>query len=383
MNSFARIILSILLLIVGFFVGTAWNNKAETIENPEDSIQQVVSLETENTADQPKMEILRTDLTPTEKSTIQLFEQAAPSVVFITTSRVRLDYFSRNAVEVPQGTGSGFIWDKIGHIATNYHVIQGADRAQVTLADGSEWEASLVGGAPEKDLAILRINAPEDQLVPLPLGDSENLLVGQSVLAIGNPFGLDHTLTTGIISALDREIESVAGVPIRGAIQTDAAINPGNSGGPLLDSSGKLIGVNTAIFSPSGAYAGIGFSIPVDVVKWVVPDLLEFGKIQRPTLGIELASQQITQRLGLRGALVMNVIEGSGAEKAGIQPTYRDRRGRISLGDIIVGIDGKNLSSFRELLLILEDYQPGDVVKVAVIRNDKEIEVEVLLGAAN
>lgn len=374
-------------MAVGFFVGTSWNNKNIPPTNPDDSTQTVASPENNEealTTNNFEREITpRKDLLPDELKTIRLFEEATPSVVFINTSRVRLDYYRRNAVEVPQGSGSGFIWDKTGHVVTNFHVIQGADKAQVTLSDGTSYDASLVGGAPEKDLAILRINAPENSLVPIPVGQSDDLLVGQNVYAIGNPFGLDQTLTTGIISALGREIESVSGVPIRDVIQTDAAINPGNSGGPLLDSSGRLIGVNTAIYSPSGAYAGIGFSIPVDVVKWVVPNLIEFGKIQRPVLGIELATPRIAQRFGLEGALVIDVVKGSGAEKAGIRPTLQDRYGRIRLGDVITKIDGELVTSNNDLLLILENYKAGDIVKVIVLREEEEVELEVSLGSAN
>ena len=207
--------------------------------------------------------------------------------------------------------------------------------------------------------------------------------MGQSVYAIGNPFGLDQTLTTGIISALGREIESVGGLPIRGAIQTDAAINPGNSGGPLLDSSGRLIGVNTAIYSPSGAYAGIGFSIPVDVVNWVVPQLIEHGRLMRPTLGIELSNGQYLRRIGKQGVLVINVYEGTGADKSGIQGTYRNRRGEIVLGDIITGIDEIAINSNSDLLLALEKYQPGDIVKVSLERDEKMIEVDLVLDESN
>jgi S1-C subfamily serine protease len=214
------------------------------------------------------------------------------------------------------------------------------------------------------------------------VGTSDNLQVGQSVFAIGNPFGLDQTLTTGIVSALGREIESVAGIPIRDVIQTDAAINPGNSGGPLLDSSGRLIGVNTAIYSPSGASAGIGFSIPVDVVSWVVPELIEYGRLKRPTLGVELARPQILQRLGLEGALVIDVIKGSGAEQAGIRPTMRDQDGSIVLGDVIIGIDGDPVNSANDLILILEKYEPGDIVAVDLIRDKERLTVELRLDPA-
>ncbi|MEL6923310.1 MAG: trypsin-like peptidase domain-containing protein, partial [Bacteroidota bacterium] len=297
------------------------------------------------------------------------------------TSNVRRDYFTMNVTEIPRGTGSGFIWDKKGHVVTNYHVIKGANRVTVTLADQSVWEAELVGAAPEKDLAVLKIEAPRNLLIPIPVGMSEELLVGQSVYAIGNPFGLDQTLTTGIISALGREIQSQAGIPIRGAIQTDAAINPGNSGGPLLDSSGELIGVNTAIYSPSGAYAGIGFSIPVDVVSWVVPDLIEFGKIKRPVMGIEMASSRIQQRLGIEGILVINVLKGSGAEKAGMQPTRYDRSGSVQLGDIIVGVNQETVKSRGDLLLAIEKYQAGDVVDVSVLRDDRKLTLSVQLDS--
>jgi S1-C subfamily serine protease len=300
-------------------------------------------------------------------------------VAYITTSQYQRSYWSRNVTEIPSGSGSGFVWDKQGHIITNYHVIQGADRAQVTLADQTTWDAKLVGAAPEKDLAVLKIDAPRATLKPIPVGRSEKLLVGQSVYAIGNPFGLDQTLTTGIISALGREIKSVAGIPIRNVIQSDAAINPGNSGGPLLNSSGELIGVNTAIYSPSGASAGIGFSIPVDEVSWVVPELIKHGRIMRPSLGVELATVNTTKRLGLKGALIIEVVQGSAAEKAGLRPTYQDRRGRIQLGDAIIGLGDDLVNNANDLVLILEKYQPGDIVPVKLLRDDEEVTVEVRL----
>ncbi|MEM9057010.1 MAG: trypsin-like peptidase domain-containing protein [Pseudomonadota bacterium] len=320
-------------------------------------------------------------LTDAEQATIDLFENAAPSVVYITSVSVRRDFFGRNAMEVPAGTGSGFLWDSRGHVVTNYHVIQNADRAVVTLADQSVFSASLVGAAPEKDLAVLKIDAGRDALVPLPVGESSRLRVGQSVYAIGNPFGYDQTLTTGVISALGREIESVARIPIRDVIQTDAAINPGNSGGPLLDSSGRLIGVNTAIFSPSGAYAGIGFSIPVDAVKWVVPELILHGRLRRPTLGVQIAPAYTSRRLRVKGALVWDVIPGSGADRAGVLPTRRDRRGNLLLGDIIVAIDGEAIEGDSDLLLALERRQPGDRVQVRLKRQGEVVESVVVLDA--
>lgn len=371
------VIAGISLMLLGFVIGTSWSDNTSIKEpispgNVEDS-----------------MGIIRPplDLLESEWSTIHLFENAAPSVCYITTSNVRMDLWTRDISEIKRGTGSGFVWDRDGHIVTNYHVIQGADRAQVTLSDQSTWSAKLIGSAPEKDLALLKIEAETDRLKPIPLGQSNNLRVGQNVYAIGNPFGLDQTLTTGIVSALGREIESVAGIPIRDAIQTDAAINPGNSGGPLLNSSGRLIGVNTAIYSPSGASAGIGFSIPVEVVKWVIPELMIHGKIMRPVLGVELARTQITKRLvegdvlPVEGALVIDVTPGSGAQKAGIEPTRRNYYGEIVWGDLIVGFQGQKIASNDDLFLALEKYQPGTEVEIEVIRKDQRYKIMVTLDA--
>jgi S1-C subfamily serine protease len=367
-----------ILIIAGFFAGTAWQNKFQTNTTPQ------VSADEENPHNQRGGErpTPPPGLTENEKATIRLFENSAPSVAYITTSQLRQDFWSRNVMEIPQGSGSGFVWDKEGHIITNYHVIRGADKAQVTLGDRTTWDAELVGAAPEKDLAVLKIEAPAKSLRPIPVGASDNLLVGQSVFAIGNPFGLDQTLTTGIISALGREIQSVSGIPIRDVIQTDAAINPGNSGGPLLNSSGDLIGVNTAIYSPSGASAGIGFSIPVDVVKWVVPDLIRYGKVNRPTLGVELFSPQQAKRVGIKGALIMHVTEDGAADRAGLRPTSRDRNGRIRLGDAIIAINNEKVESSNDLILILEKYKAGDMVTVKVLREDQEVEVAVKLDNA-
>jgi protease Do-like 1, chloroplastic len=321
----------------------------------------------------------RPPLTEEEQSTMAIFDHASPSVAYITTSTFRQDFFSWNVTEIPQGTGSGFVWDDQGHVITNFHVIQNADRATVTLADRSTWPAKVIGAAPEKDLAVLLIEAPPDRLKPIPIGTSEDLRVGQSVYAIGNPFGLDQTLTTGVISALDREIESAARVPIRGVIQTDAAINPGNSGGPLLDSAGRIIGVNTAIYSPSGASAGIGFSIPVDAVNWVVPELIQFGHLERPSLGVNLASYRIMASLGLKGALVLEVYPGSGAAKAGMRATRRNANGGVELGDIIVGIEGETIDAPSDVMLALERKNPGETVHVKVNRQGRPVEIDVVL----
>ena len=375
-----RYFLWFLLLGAGFFAGVSW--KSNDTQPKNDSFKEISEEGTTKALRVNEPPTNDGDLMDSEKATIKLFEEAAPSVCFITTSNVRRDYWSRDLSEIPRGTGSGFVWDKKGHIVTNYHVIQGADRAQVTLSDGSSWQASLVGTAPEKDLAVLKIEASGSKLRPIPIGQSERLRVGQSVYAIGNPFGLDQTLTTGIVSALGREIQSGAGIPIRDVIQSDAAINPGNSGGPLLDSSGKLIGVNTAIYSPSGASAGIGFSIPESAVSWIVPDLIKYGELRRPTLGISLARSQLTDRLGVEGVLVIEVIKGSAAERSGINPTYQDRNGKIHLGDVIVGIDEKKISNNGDLLLALEKYKPGDQVTIKLLRDEETLKLPLKLDQA-
>jgi S1-C subfamily serine protease len=325
---------------------------------------------------------LQPGLAAEEKATIALFRRASPATVFITSLARQQSFFSLNTTEIPQGTGSGFIWDRQGHVVTNYHVVAGSDAWRVTLSDHSSWDAKLVGTAPEKDIAVLEIAAPASRLTPLPIGRSAGLQVGQSVLAIGNPFGLDQTLTTGVISALGREIQSLAGNAIHDVIQTDAAINPGNSGGPLLDSSGRLIGVNTAIFSPSGAYAGIGFAIPADAVSSVVRDLIAYGHVRRPTLGIEVAPEMVAQQLGLEGVVIYRVQRGSGAARAGLQGMSRDDFGRWELGDVIVSIDGERIASDGDLLVALEKKKAGDTVRVGVLRGDRRAEVAVQLGGS-
>jgi len=329
----------------------------------------------------PRVVTPRTDLRAEEKLSISLFKQASPAVVNITALGVERDLFTLNLYQIPQGTGSGFVWDTTGNIITNFHVIQDADAAQVTLTDQSSWKARVVGVAPDKDIAVLKIDAPANKLHPIPIGTSKDLQVGQSVFAIGNPFGLDQTLTTGVISALNREIESVTRRPIQGVIQSDAAINPGNSGGPLLDSAGRLIGVNTAIYSPSGASAGIGFAIPVDTVNRIVPELIRSGKVTRPGFGIQVADEQIAQRLGVNGVLVVDVLRGSAAARAGFQPTRRDASGRVRLGDVITAIDGKKVSSPNDLFLTLEKYKVGDAVNVTSSRDGSTVQTKMTLEA--
>lgn len=323
----------------------------------------------------------RADLGEGEQRNIRLFEDASPSVVYITSVALQAEFFSRDISQIPLGTGSGFIWDEAGHIITNFHVIQNADAARVTLSDRTTWEAKLIGVAPEKDLAVLKIDAPAEKLRALAVGASHDLRVGQAVFAIGNPFGLDQTLTTGIISALGREIEAADRTPIRDVIQTDAAINPGNSGGPLLDSAGRLIGVNTAIRSPSGGSAGIGFAIPVDAVNWVVPELIAYGKLRRPSLDLEVANPYVTRRLGIDGGLlVLDIVPGGAAARAGLVPTTRTRRGEISLGDLITALDGQPVRAAGDLRLALERKQPGDTVQVTIRRGRRELTVPLVLA---
>jgi S1-C subfamily serine protease len=323
---------------------------------------------------QPRPVTARGDLAEDEKATIEIFEHASPSVVFISTRQQVVDYWTRNVFTVPRGTGSGFIWDNLGDVVTNNHVIAGA----------SEATAALVGASPAHDLAVLRINVAFDRPPPVPIGTSGDLKVGQKVFAIGNPFGLDYTLTGGLVSALDRSLKEENGATIDHLIQTDAAINPGNSGGPLLDSAGRLIGINTAIYSPSGAYAGIGFAVPVDTVNRVVPELIARGKYARPSLGISVdanLNQALTARLGVKGVVVLRVEPGSAAEAAGMRGTEVDRNGEVIPGDVILALDGKPVDSVSALFSRLDDYSIGDRVTVHIWRSGHELDVPVKLQA--
>jgi len=324
----------------------------------------------------------RGDLSPLEKTYIDLFRNAQQSVAHITTLDVRTDMFRLRALEVPTGTGSGFVWDDRGNVVTNAHVVQAARAARVTLPDQSVWEAKLVGVSRRHDLAVLRIDGAIGRAKGLPIGTSQDLVVGQAVLAIGSPFGLDYTLSTGVISGLGREIPGLSGLPIHGAIQTDAAINPGNSGGPLLDSAGRLIGVNTSILSPSGASAGIGFAVPVDTVARIVPQLIQYGREVRPIIGVEFADDEIARRLGVRGALVLRVAEGGPAAAAGMVGTTQEwPSGRIHLGDVITGIDDKPVRSSQDVHLALDDKQPKDKIVLHVVRAGQEkLSIPIELG---
>jgi len=281
--------------------------------------------------------------------------------------------------QIPQGTGSGFVWDRQGHVVTNFHVIQDGNAFAVALSDQSEWEAKVVGVAPEKDLAVLRITAPQDRLVPLTRGTSSALLVGQRVLAVGNPFGLDHSLTVGVVSALGRELRSPSGRRIRDVIQTDAAINPGNSGGPLLDSSGRLIGVNTAIFSPSGASAGIGFAVPVDAVTRLVPQLIARGRAIQAGIGVSLIPDRYNAQLGIEGVAIAEVAPDGPARRAGLQGVRLTPSRRLILGDRIVAVDGKPVKSEDDLRDAFESAGVGKTVTLTVVRGRARREVRVPL----
>ena len=319
-----------------------------------------------------------------ELAQIDLFKKTSPSVVHITSLGVQRDLFSMNVQEVPRGTGTGFVWDTAGHIVTNYHVIQGANGARVTLADQSTYDAKMVGAFPDRDLAVLRIDAPKEKLPPIALGSSRDLQVGQRVYAIGNPFGLDQTLTLGIVSALGREIESFNNRTIKGVIQTDAAINPGNSGGPLLDSAGRLIGVNTQIASPSGASAGIGFSIPADEVNRIVPRLIKDGRFVRPAIGVSAGPANFHKALGLpKGVAIVQVGSGSPAAKAGLQAFRRGSRGEVVPGDVITAINDEPVGDLDDMLAVLEKRQAGESVQLTLWREGRSRRQQVILGDSN
>ena len=327
-------------------------------------------------------------LRPDERATVELFERTSPSVVYITTLARRTDWFGRPmGGEVPQGTGTGFVWDDDGHVITNAHVVRGAEAVEVVMSDQTSYDAEWVGGSASHDLAVLRIEAPSSALRPVTVADSDRLRVGQNVYAIGNPFGLSATLTTGIVSALGRRIEGLDGTPIEDVIQTDAAINTGNSGGPLLDSAGRLIGVNTQIASPSGASAGVGFAVPVNTVSRVVPQIIDTGEYTPPRLGIRMdargyLSRFVLGQLRTAGVLVVGLERGTGAASAGLRGTELSRNGRrvTQVGDVIQAIDGEPIRSQGELRAVLDRYRAGDDVTVTILRDGDTLDVVVTLS---
>ena len=320
-------------------------------------------------------------VTSEEKRDVEVFRRARASVVFITSLALRRSPLSFDVQQIPQGAGSGFVWDEDGHIVTNFHVTQQAQALSVTLADQSEWEARVAGAAPDKDIAVLRVKAPRERLVPLLRGSSQGLLVGQRVLAVGNPFGLDHSLTVGVVSALGRELRSPSGRRIRDVIQTDAAINPGNSGGPLLDSSGRLIGVNTAIYSPSGAFAGVGFAVPIDTVVRLVPQLIAHGRIATAGIGVSLIPARYNAQLGIDGVAIAEIMPNGPAARAGLQGAENARGGRVKLGDRIVLVDGKPIKDEDDLRDAFEAAGVGGTVTLTVARNSERRDVKIQLIA--
>jgi 2-alkenal reductase len=322
--------------------------------------------------DEPKPIAMQGKLAEWEKSNIELFQAAGPSVAYITTEQLRFNPFS--GASVAQGAGSGFVWDKSGHVVTNFHVIEGANTVYVQLDSGDPIPARVIGGAREYDIAVVKLRNPPANLRPLPVGTSRDLRVGQATYAIGNPFGLTRTLTTGIVSAVERHLPTAQGREVRGVIQTDAAINPGNSGGPLLDSSGRLIGVNTAIISGTGSSAGIGFAIPVDLVNRVVPQIIKEGRAPLPGIGIAAADERVAAQLGAPGVVVLGVRPGSPADKAGIRP-FDPRSGAI--GDIIIAANGKATKTVADLAEVLEGAGIGKEVTLRVLRGDAQREVKV------
>jgi len=334
----------------------------------------------------PRQVTSRGALTADEQTNIDIFDTWKASVVYISTSERVVDFWTRNVMSVPRGTGSGFIWDEQGHVVTNLHVIAGAAQANIRLADGRDYEATLVGASAQHDIAVLRIRVPANAPAPVAIGTSHDLRVGQKVFAIGNPFGLDWSLTTGIVSALDRSLSGDDGGVIQHLIQTDAAINPGNSGGPLLDSAGRLIGINTAIYSPSGASAGVGFAVPVDTVNRVVPQLIENGHYAPPSLGIDTddaLSRAIANQLGVAGVAIARVRAQSSAAQAGLRGVRIGPRNTVVPGDVILAIEDKEVTSAALLGARLDDYEVGQRVKLKIWREGKEQDVSVVLESGD
>ncbi len=320
--------------------------------------------------------------TPDETNTMAVFDAVAPAVVNVTQSRIVRNWSMRPA-QIPSGSGTGFLWDTAGHVVTNFHVIQKASRVTVTLRDGKDYEASLVGAEPKKDIAVLRIKAPPGSLTPITLPPrGERVRVGQKAIAIGNPFGLDQTLTVGVVSALGREVDGIGGVAIRDMIQTDAAINPGNSGGPLLDSQGRLIGMNTMIFSRSGGSAGIGFAVPSQTIRRVVPQILRTGRADQAGIGIEVLQDSVARRLRAPGVVIRRVVPGGPADRAGLKGLRRTPGG-FELGDVIVAINGESARDFDDLYNALDKRRPGDTVEVATVRGGRKLVFRVGVVVVN
>lgn len=327
----------------------------------------------------------RGDLSEDEKTTIQIFEEASPSVVHVANMSLLGSPYSLNPIQFERGTGSGFIWNRDGFIVTNFHVVRGGKKFIVTLFDQSQYEATPVGGSRAHDLAVLRIDAPAERLKPIAIGTSADLKVGQKVFAIGNPFGLDQTLSTGVVSQLNRVITTDERIPIRGVVQTDAAINPGNSGGPLLDSAGRLIGVNTAIISPSGGSSGIGFAIPVDTVNTIVPEIIAKGVVQHASLQATFLDDRNADALRRRrvigkGVPILNVDRGGAADLAGLRGIRREWTGTSYLGDVVTAIEGEPVNSQDDIKAVLAGLKVGQQATVEIQRGGQILRVAVTLG---
>ena len=322
-------------------------------------------------------------LLESEKNSISVFQNTADAVVNVSNLRKSRNIFDQDATEVEAGMGSGLVWDRSGHIVTNFHVVDGGDAFIVALReDKKQYRAKLVGADPKNDIAVLQLDEVPKNLKPIVVGESKSLLVGQKTLAIGNPLGLDHTLTTGTVSALDRKVKGYGGVSISRMIQTDASINPGNSGGALLDSAGRLIGINTMIFNGGGSQssAGLGFAIPVDTIKETVPQLIKYGKVIRPGLGIAILEEYYAARFGLTNGVMVKFVDPKGpAAKAGLQGITRDRSGQYFLGDVIVSINNLPIKNYDDLYSAVSQYKIGDKVKVKYVRDNKEKIVDVAL----
>lgn len=321
-------------------------------------------------------------LLESEKNTIAVVKQSVDSVVSITTSQLARTW-DYGTVEIPRGAGSGFVWDNDGHIVTNFHVVKGASSLYVHFNnDKAQYEAKVIGVEPNKDVAVLQLQKRPEKLIPVNVGSSSNLMQGQQTFAIGNPLGLDHSVTSGIVSALDRKIDGIGGIKIYGMIQTDAAINQGNSGGPLLSSKGEVIGMNTMIVSRSGSSAGLGFAVPVDTISRVVPQLIKHGKVIRPGLGIGVLEDHVRdQYVGSKGVVLSFVDPEGAAGKAGLKGMMRDRYGRIYLGDIILKVDDKEVNTRDDIFHILEEYKIGETITLEYLRDQKKNKLQLKLKA--
>jgi S1-C subfamily serine protease len=319
-------------------------------------------------------------LTEDERNTIDVVRKTRNSVVYITNLQYVRDFFYSSDQPVPRGSGSGFVWDDRGHIVTNFHVIDEGDKFMVSLPNQKQVEATLVGREPSLDIAVLKLNERVTEVTPVTIGTSHDLQVGQKVIAIGNPFGFDHTVTKGIVSALGRSMPGAGGVTIRDMIQTDASINPGNSGGPLLDSAGELVGMNTMLASPSGASSGVGFAVPVDTIRKIVPQIIQFGKVTRPGIGgISFVRDEVARQANVEGAIILEVPRGSKAYDLGLRGLYRDNFGRLLIRDVITGIDAVKIGSYDDLFAALDSYKIGNTVTLTVVREGQSRKVPIQL----